>query len=120
MSAEVPEAASAEEQKVSVREGPGVLRDQVCREPWLAGPRERGLSEAGLEPSPDGSSRKLGGPQRLKLNDSLRRLGVASEYTRELGLGPTLEAQVYRGLLFAQDVAFPPEAPGPLGSLQVT
>lgn len=42
MSAEVPEAASAEEQKVSVRGGPGDLRDQVWRDPWLAGPRERG------------------------------------------------------------------------------
>lgn len=40
MSAEVPEAASAEEQKVSVREGPGVLRDPMWREPWLAGPRD--------------------------------------------------------------------------------
>lgn len=42
MSAEVPEAASAEEQKVSVREDPGALRDVVWREPWLAGPRKRG------------------------------------------------------------------------------
>lgn len=66
MSAEVPEAASAEEQKVSVREGPGVLRDQAWWEPWLAGPRERGLSAAGLEPSADGSSRNLGGPRRVE------------------------------------------------------
>lgn len=42
MSAEVPEAASAEEQKVSVREDPRDLRDLVWREPRLAGPRERG------------------------------------------------------------------------------
>jgi hypothetical protein len=48
MSAEVPEAASAEEQKVSVPEDPGNPRDPrdprdlVWREPWLAGPRERG------------------------------------------------------------------------------
>lgn len=49
MSAEVPEAASAEEQKVRVRDGPLCLQDQEWREPWLAG--QRGLRKAGLEPS---------------------------------------------------------------------
>lgn len=55
MSAEVPEAASAEEQKVSVRDGPVDLREPDMAGAVAAGLRERGLREAGLkEPSAGG------------------------------------------------------------------
>lgn len=74
MSAEVPEAASAEEQKVSVQEDPGCPAGPpgVSCGTWCGGNlgwRAR-RSEAGLEPSAESSSRNWGGPRRVEISRS--------------------------------------------------